>query len=103
MTIQLIVLTNNLKLVSQIEEVGAAIPGEPDCKLVEPMVVGKNDTLTPWLVESTNQNEFMISSDKILTLVDPKPTLLEKYERLLKPTLSVVQPTPPNPPIKTEE
>ena len=103
MTIQLIVLTNNLKLGSQIEEMPAAVPGEPDCKLTEPMVVGKNDTLTPWLVESTNQNEFMISSDKILTLVDPKPTLLEKYERLLKPTLSVVQPTPPNPPIKTEE
>ena len=101
--IQLIVLTNNLKLVSQIEEMPAAVPGEPDCKLIEPMVIGDNDTLTPWLVEATTQNEFMLSSDKILTLVDPKPTLLEKYERLLKPTLSVVQPTPPNPPIKTEE
>ena len=82
--IQLIVLTSQLNLVSQIEEVGAAIPGEPDCKLVEPMVIGDSDTLTPWLVESTSQNEFMISSDKILTLVDPKPTLLEKYENLLK-------------------
>ena len=80
----MIVLTNNLKLVSQIEEVGAAIPGEPDCKLLEPFVVGEQDTLSPWLVESTNQNEFMISSDKILTLVDPKPTLLEKYENLTK-------------------
>ena len=80
----MIVLTNSLQLVSQIEEVGAAIPGEPDCKLVEPMVIGDSDTLTPWLVESTSQNEFMISSDKILTLVDPKPTLLEKYENLLK-------------------
>ena len=78
------VLTNHLKLVSQIEEVGAAIPGEPDCKLVEPMVIGELDTLTPWLVEVTSQNEFMISSDKILTLIDPKPTLLEKYENLLK-------------------
>ena len=83
-TIQLIVLTNQLKLVSQIEEVPAAVPGEPDCKLVEPMVIGDNDTLTPWLVEATSQNEFMISSDKILTLVDPKPTLLEKYQNLLK-------------------
>jgi len=26
----------------------------------------------------------MISSDKILTLADPKPTLLEKYEDLIK-------------------
>ena len=62
----------------------AAVPGEPDCKLTEPMVVKDGDTLTPWLVESTTQNEFMISSDKILTLVDPKPTLVEKYENLLK-------------------
>ena len=82
--IQLIVLTNNLKLVSQIEEMPAAVPGEPDCKLIEPMVIGDNDTLTPWLVEATTQNEFMLSSDKILTLVDPKPTLLEKYQNLLK-------------------
>ena len=48
------------------------------------MVIGDTDTLTPWLVEATTQNEFMISSDKILTLVEPKPTLLEKYQNLLK-------------------
>ncbi len=84
MEIQLIVLTSQLKLVSQIEEMPAAVPGEPDCKMVEPMVIGENDTLTPWLVDVTSQNEFMISSDKILTLVDPKPTLLEKYQNLLK-------------------
>ena len=93
-TIQLIVLTNNLKLVSQIEEMPAAVPGEPDCKLTEPFVLGEQDTLSPWLVDCTNQNEFMLSSDKILTLVDPKPTLLEKYERLLKPVLHA-PPTPP--------
>ena len=62
----------------------AAVPGEPDCKLIEPFTIGEQDTLSPWLVESTNQNEFMLSSDKILTLVDPKPTLLEKYENLTK-------------------
>ena len=80
----MIVLTNQLKLVSQIEEIGAAVPGEPDCKLTEPMVVTNGDNLAPWLVEVTTQNEFMLSSDKILTLIDPKPTLLEKYENLLK-------------------
>ena len=84
MTIKLIVLTNLLKLVSQIEEMPAAVPGEPDCKLTEPMVIGDSDILTPWLVEATSQNEFMISSDKILTLIDPKPTLVEKYETLIK-------------------
>ena len=81
--IKLLVLMNQQKLVSQIEEVGADI-GEPDCKLIEPYILGEQDTLSPWLVDCTNQNEFMLASDKILTLVDPKPTLLEKYENLLK-------------------
>ena len=81
--IKLIVLTNQQRLVSQIEEIGADI-GQPDCKLTEPFIVGENNTLSPWVVESTNQSVFMLSSDKILTLVDPKPTLLEKYQDLLK-------------------
>ena len=82
--IQLLILTNSLKLITQIEEVAAAVPGEPDCKMIEPYVLGEQDTLSPWLVECTSQNEFMISSDKILTMLDPKPTLLEKYEKLIK-------------------
>ena len=81
--IKLIVLVNQQRLVSQIEEIGADI-GQPDCKLTEPFIIGDNNALSPWLVESTNQSVFMLSSDKILTLVDPKPTLLEKYQDLLK-------------------
>ena len=81
--IKLIVLVNQQRLVSQIEEIGADI-GQPDCKLTEPFIVGDDNTSSPWLVESTNQSVFMLSSDKILTLVDPKPTLLEKYQDLLK-------------------
>ena len=81
--IKLIVLVNQQRLVSQIEEIGADI-GQPDCKLTEPFIIGDDNTLSPWLVESTNQSIFMLSSDKILTLVDPKPTLLEKYQDLLK-------------------
>ena len=81
--IKLIVLINQQRLVSQIDEIGADI-GQPDCKLTEPFIVGDDNTLSPWLVESTNQSIFMLSSDKILTLVDPKPTLLEKYQDLLK-------------------
>ena len=81
--IKLIVLVNQQRLVSQIEEIGADI-GQPDCKLTEPFIVSDDNILSPWLVESTNQSVFMLSSDKILTLVDPKPTLLEKYQDLLK-------------------
>jgi hypothetical protein len=81
--IKILVLTDQTLLISQIEEVGADI-GEPDCKLIEPFVVQEDGTLHPWLIEITNDNQFMMSSDKILTLVDPKPTLLEKYHDLTK-------------------
>ena len=74
---------NQQRLVSQIEEIGADI-GQPDCKLTEPFIVGDNNTLSPWLVDVTSQNVFMLSSDKILTLTEPKPTILEKYQNLLK-------------------
>ena len=74
---------NQQRLVSQIEDIGADI-GQPDCKLIEPFIVGDNNTLSPWLVDVTSENVFMLSSDKILTLVDPKPTILEKYQDLLK-------------------
>ena len=81
--IKILALTNNQILISQIEEVGADI-GEPDCKLVEPYVVTKDKTLEPFLLNYTRENTFMMSSDKILTLAEPTPTLLEKYEDLIK-------------------
>ena len=81
---KLILLMNNQILISQIEEVPSEL-GEPDCKLVEPFVLNeKDETLSPWLVGFCSQNTFMIHSDKILTITDPKPTLLEKYQNLLK-------------------
>ena len=81
--VKIIVLTSQLVLVSQIDEVSSEL-GEPDCKLTEPFIIGDDDVLTPWLMNYTSQNTFMLSSDKILTLTDPKPTLLEKYENLTK-------------------
>ena len=74
---------NQQRLVSQIEEIGADIC-QPDCKLTEPFIVGDNNTLSPWLVDVTSENVFMLSSDKILTLTEPKPTIVEKYQNLLK-------------------
>ena len=70
---------NNQLILSQIEEVTSEL-GEPDCRLIEPYVVTPEGTVEPWLLNVTNQNEVMISSDKILTLVDPKTPLLAKYE-----------------------
>ena len=84
MTTKLLILTNGEKLISQLVEVAPIDIGDPNCKLIEPFIVNADGTLTPWLVNITNDNEFMMSSDKILTLVEPKPTLLEKYQDLLK-------------------
>tara|TARA_Y100001956_G_C4070517_1_gene163716 strand:+ start:62 stop:316 length:255 start_codon:yes stop_codon:yes gene_type:complete len=84
MDVKVLVLTNKQILISQIEEVAPLDIGDPNCKLIEPFILGENDTLSPWLIDVTNENEFMICSDKILTLVDAKPTLLEKYQNLIK-------------------
>ena len=84
MEVKVLVLTNKQTLVSQIEEVAPMDIGDPNCKLIEPFILGENDTLTPWLIDVTNDNEFMMCSDKILTLVEAKPTLLEKYQNLIK-------------------
>jgi hypothetical protein len=81
--LKLLVLTNNQILLTQIEEVTTDL-GEPDCKLVEPFKLNDDNTLSPWLVDITRQNTFMIHSDKILTIVEPNSKLIEKYEDLVK-------------------
>ena len=81
--IKILALLNNLILIGKIEEIGADI-GEPDCKLISPFVIRKDQTMEPFLCGYTKQNTFMISSEKIITLADPTPTLLEKYEDLIK-------------------
>ena len=84
MQVKVLVLINQQILISQIEEVAPLDIGDPNCKLIEPFILGENDTLSPWLINVTNDNEFMMCSDKILTLVEAKPTLLEKYQDLIK-------------------
>ena len=84
MEVKVLVLINKQILVSQIEEVAPLDIGDPNCKFIEPFILEENDTLSPWLIDVTNENEFMMCSDKILTLVDTKPTLLEKYQNLIK-------------------
>jgi len=81
--VKILYLTTNQILISQIEEVTSEL-GEPDCKLIEPFVICDDGTLSPWLLDYTNQNDFMISSDKLLTIADPNSKLKTKYEELLK-------------------
>ena len=80
--LKVLILENQI-LVTQIEEVSGEL-GDPDCKLTEPFVLNKDGTLSPWLVDITSQNVFMIHSDKILTIVEPNGKLISKYEDLVK-------------------
>ena len=77
-------LTTNQILITELAEVAAVVPGEPDCKMINPFTIKEDQTLEPWLLYVTKDDIFMISSDKILTLADPTPTLLEKYIDLTK-------------------
>ena len=78
-TVKIVTLVSQQLLISEIEEVAAVGPGEPDCKLINPFIIKDELILEPWLLNVTKDDIFMMSSDKILTLVEPTPTLLEKY------------------------
>ena len=82
--VKIIHLTTNQILITELAEVAAVVPGEPDCKMINPFTIKQDQTLEPWLLNVTKDDIFMISSDKILTLADPTPTLLEKYIDLTK-------------------
>ena len=74
-------------LISQIDEVPAVDIGQPDCKLTNPFWIDTQSgttVLSPFLTGVTKDDTFMMSSDKILTLAEPTPTLLEKYQDLIK-------------------
>ena len=82
-TVKVLVLpTTQQLLISELIEVAALDIGQPDCKLVNPFCINTESgqtILEPWLLDVTRDDVFMMSSDKILTLCEPTPTLLEKY------------------------
>jgi len=81
--VQVLYLTNNLRLISQINEVLADI-GQPDCKLINPCVIDKDGKLTKWMSSLTDNTEMFMSSDKILTLVDPNQKILDDYVNIIQ-------------------
>ena len=89
--IQVLLLTNQTILISEIDEVLADI-GQPDCKLINPCIINdshaneKNEMdgkLERWMSDLTPNREMFISSDKILTLVDPTSKLLFEYNKTI--------------------
>ena len=68
-------------LIAEVVELDAEI-GDPNCKLVNPYLFNSIDDMTPWKSEITNQTEFMIRSEDILTIADPSGTVIDKYIEL---------------------
>ena len=68
-------------LISEIIEMDAEI-GEPNCKLVNPLLFTNIDDMKPWKSDVTNQTEFMVRAEDILTIADPTGTVIEKYIEL---------------------
>ncbi len=85
--IKVIALMNHHLLIAEIDEVAAADIGQPDCKLTNTFVINTESgqtILEPFLDSVTRDTSIMMGSDKILTIVEPTPTLLEKYQDLTK-------------------
>ena len=80
--IQVLLLTNQMILISEIDE-GIAEIGQPDCKLINPctLIGGKVER---WMSGVTTDNVMFISSDKIVTLVDPSQNILAEYKKIIK-------------------
>ena len=72
----ILVNVDNL-LISEIEEIDAEL-GNPNCKLINPVVFESLDKMKP-LVEASKDTEFMIRSDDILTIADPTQEVIDKY------------------------
>ena len=81
-TIQVLFLVNQMILIAEIDEVLADI-GQPDCKLINPCVI-TDGKLSKWMSDLTPNKEMFMSSDKILTLVDPTKKLLDEYSKIIR-------------------
>jgi len=68
-------------LISEIVEMDAEI-GDPNCKLIKPYLFNTIDDMKPWKSDITNQTEFMIRSEDILTIADPTGIVIDKYTEL---------------------
>ena len=68
-------------LIAEVVEIDAEI-GNPNCKLIKPYLFNSIDDMKPWKFDITNQIEFMIRSEDILTIADPTGAVADRYIEL---------------------
>ena len=79
--IKCIMLNAHCTLIAEIVEIDAQL-GDPNCKLIKQYVYNGIDDIEAWKADITNQTEFMIRSENILTIADPTGTIIDKYTEL---------------------
>ena len=67
-------------LITEIEEVMGE-PGEPDCRFINPYRFIDEENMKPW-IGATNQKEFMLRSEDILTIAEPTEEVIKRYKEL---------------------
>ena len=80
MAIKCVLVDVDNVLITEIEEMMVE-PGEPDSKFINPYKFVDIDNMSPW-IQSSNQTEFIIRSEDILTIADPTEEVIEKYKEL---------------------
>ena len=95
MAIKIVVFDDSYKcVIADVQEVVGADIGEPDCQLTDPYEFIEfddeeepkkyTDRLKPWdVLNKSSDNKCRISSDKILTLVDPDKFILDAYNEII--------------------
>ena len=79
-TIKCLLVNYDNVLISEISEVDAEI-GEPNCRLTNPYLFVSLDDMKPW-IEASNQVDYMIRSEDILTIADPTPEVIARYKEI---------------------
>jgi len=74
-----VLLLKDQWLIATIEEIDEVAFGDPDCILINPMVID-NGQLKNWIPFST-KNECVVRSSDIITFVDPSSELLALYQK----------------------
>ena len=80
MAIKCVLVNVDNVIISEVEEVMAE-QGEPDCRLINPYRFFDEENMKPW-VQASNQTEYMLRSEDILTIADPSPEVIKKYKEL---------------------
>ena len=79
MDIQLLLLKSGVYLITQIE----TLDEERAAHLVQPYSINDDGTLAPWQLH-TDDEDVLIYSDTIATILEPKEEILKKYKMVTK-------------------